>query len=262
MNFSLSFKERIDSISEEKRTSIILAIDPSYGTMNVLDYVIQKIKDLSYYSCAIKLNFHVILPLSISDLRKITRTAHDYKLQVIADLKLNDILETNKVVIEHLASMGFDCAIVNPFVGRNSLISITEFTHSLNLGIIALVYMSHPDAVEGYGALIQSPLGVKSKNGKNILTPFYRSFYDNCVEANVDGIVIGGNRLDIIKEFSKMGTLQLPIYSPGLITQGGNVERALESGTRYFIIGRAIIESDSPVMTIRTIQNSILDRTS
>lgn len=82
------------------------------------------------------------------------------------------------------------------------------------------------------------------------------------MEANVDGIVIGGNRLDIIKEFSKMGTLQLPIYSPGLITQGGNVERALESGTRYFIIGRAIIESDSPVMTIKTIQNSILDRTS
>jgi orotidine-5'-phosphate decarboxylase len=257
MNFSTSFREKIDSLSEEKNTNIILAIDPSYGTKDLLDYVIQKIEDLSYYSCAIKLNFHVILPLSISDLKKITETAHDYNVQVIADLKLNDIFETNKVAIQHLAYMGFDCAIVNPFIGKTSLISITEFAHSLNLGIIALVYMSHPDAVEGYGSLIQTPSSV---NEKNIPTLLYKSFYDNCLTAAVDGIVIGGNRLDIIKEFSNMGTLQLPIYSPGLITQGGNVGQALESGTKYLIIGRAIIESDSPINTIKNLQNSLLNK--
>lgn len=257
MNFPTSFKVRINSVSEEKGTNIILAIDPSYGTKDLLDYVIEKIEDLSYYSCAIKLNFHVILPLSISDLQKITKTAHDYNVPVIADLKLNDILETNKVVIQYLASMGFDCAIVNPFVGRTSLSSITTFAHSLNLGIIALVYMSHPDAVDGYGALIQSPSRV---NEKNFATPFYKSFYDNCLTADVDGVVIGGNRLDIIKEFSNMGTLQLPIYSPGLITQGGNVEQALESGTRYLIIGRAITESDCPIITIENLRNSLLNR--
>ena len=261
MNISTSFKERINSVSEEKGTSIILAIDPSYGTSDLLDYVIEKIENLSYYCCAIKLNYHVILPLSSSDLQKITKTAHDYNVQVIADLKINDIFETNKVAIQHLASMGFDCAIVNPFVGRTSLSSITQFAHSLSLGIIALVYMSHPDAVEGYGALIQTPSG-SDVNEKNFATPFYKSFYNNCLTADVDGVVIGGNRSDIIKEFSKMGNLRLPVYSPGLITQGGNVRQALESGTKYLIIGRSIIESDSPIITIENLRNSLLNKKS
>jgi len=257
MNTSTSFKERINSISKDKRTGIVLAVDPLYGTKDIFEYVIEKIESLSYYSCAIKLNFHVILPLSMTDLKEITKTAHDNNVLVLADLKLNDIFETNRSVIQHLASMGFDCAIVNPFVGKTSLVSITQFAHSLNFGIIALVYMSHPDAVDGYGAMVRSP---SYANEKNIIFPLYRSFYNNCLAADVDGVVIGGNRLDIIKEFAEIGSSPLPIYSPGLITQGGNVEQALKSGTKYFIIGRAIIESDSPIITIKTIRDTILNK--
>lgn len=257
MNNSPSFRERINSISEAKRTGIVLAVDPFYGTKDLLEYVLEKIESLSHYSCAIKLNFHVILPLSMTDLKKITKTAHDNEVQVIADLKLNDIFETNKAVVQHLASMGFDCVIINPFIGKNSLKSITQFAHSLNFGIIALVYMSHPDAIDGYGAMVQS---IPNTNEKSTLFPLYRSFYKNCLAADVDGVVIGGNRLDIIKEFSNTGISQLPIYSPGLITQGGDVAQALKSGTKYLIIGRAIIESDSPIITIRAIYDSILNK--
>jgi orotidine-5'-phosphate decarboxylase len=259
MNSLTSFKARIREISEAKKSDIVLALDPPYGTKNIFDYVMGKIELLSYYSCAIKLNFHVILPLSSTELKKITKSAHDNDLQVIADLKLNDIFDTNKVVIQHLASIGFDSAILNPFIGKNSLISITQYAHSLKFGIIALVYMSHPEAVEGYGALIQSKSN-HTKESNSI--PLYRSFYNNSVTADVDGVVIGGNRLDVIKEFSHGKTIHLPIYSPGLITQGGNVQKALTSGTNYLIIGRAILESNSPVTTIRTIQDSVLKRNS
>ena len=255
MNSITSFKAKIGSISKSKKSPIVLALDPSYGTKDVLDYVIEKIESLSCYSCAIKLNFHVILPLSSNELKKITNTAHAKDVQVIADLKLNDIFDTNKVAIQNLVSMGFDCAILNPFIGKNSLVSITQYAHSLNFGVIALVFMSHPDAVEGYGALIQSQT---SNPEENTPLPLYRSFYNNSLAAGVDGVVIGGNRLDVIEECSKRSDSPLPIYSPGLITQGGNVQKAIASGSNYLIIGRAILESNSPVTTIKAIQNYML----
>lgn len=259
MNSSTSFKAKIGGISKAKKSCIVLALDPPFGTKDVFDYVIEKIESLCNYSCAIKLNFHVILPLSSTELKKITNTAHENNVQVIADLKLNDIFDTNKVAIQHLASMGFDCAILNPFIGKTSLISVTQYAHSLKFGIIALVYMSHPDAVEGYGALIQS----KSNHPKeSFFLPLYRSFYNNSLAAGVDGVVIGGNKLDVIEECSKKGTSPIPIYSPGLITQGGNVQKALASGTDYLIIGRAILESSSPVTTVKTIQDYVLNRNS
>lgn len=259
MNSSTAFKERIGSISEAKKTSIVLALDLPYGTKDILDCVFEKIECLSYYCCAIKLNFHVILPLSSNELKKITKSAHDNDLQIIADLKLNDISDTNKVAIQHLASMGFDSAIINPFIGKNNLISVTQYAHSLKFGIIALVYMSHPEAIEGYGALIQSQ-SLHTK--ESIPIPLYHSFYNNSVTADVDGVVIGGNRLDVIEEYSKSGESHIPIYSPGLITQGGNVQKALASGANYLIIGRGILESNSPVTTIKTIRDSILNRNS
>ena len=104
------------------------------------------ITKLGKYICAVKLNFHVILPLSFTDLKKINYIAHREKLQVIADIKLNDIPNTNDVTIQYLHSMGFDSIIVNPFIGKNNLKTTVDFAHSLNCGVISLVYMSHGSA--------------------------------------------------------------------------------------------------------------------
>ena len=38
-------------------------------------------------------------------------------LQTIADIKLNDIGNTNKVTTEHLWNLGFDAVIANPIMG-------------------------------------------------------------------------------------------------------------------------------------------------
>ena len=176
---------------------------------------------------------------------------------MIADLKINDIYDTNKVIIQTLADIGFDCAIVNPFIGRASLISLVEFAHSIDFGIISLVYMSHPDAVEGYGASI---LSSKSTPGADKLRRVYRVFYENSLTARVDGIVIGANRVDILRELSSDGKPEIPIYSPGLITQGGNIISATEAGTTYLIIGRAILESQSPASALEEILTSVSNK--
>lgn len=259
MNGGNYFQNRIKQIRELKDSNIILALDPKFRTPNLLDYLERQILELGEYLCGVKLNFHVILPLSESELQQLARIAHRKQVQLIADLKINDIYETNKVIIQNLAHIEFDCAIVNPFIGRSSLISLVEFAHSINFGIIALVYMSHPDAVEGYGASVISPDLTEKVNEVN---HFYQIFYANSRKAGVDGIVVGGNRQDILREITSKGKHKIPIYSPGIITQGGSVISAMNAGTDYLIIGRAIIESQNPVSILKEIQSSVASSSS
>jgi len=248
------FQSKIKELSAFKKTKIVLALDPKFQTPNLPEYLSRHISELGRYLCGVKLNFHAILPLSESELKVITRIAHDNQVQVIADLKINDIYDTNKVIIKKLANIGFDCAIVNPFIGRASLISLVEFAHSIDFGIISLVYMSHPDAIESYGASI---ITSNSTNGADKLRRVYRVFYENSLTARVDGIVVGANRVDILRELSSDGKPEIPIYSPGLITQGGNIISAIEAGTTYLIIGRAILESQNPALALEEILNSV-----
>lgn len=251
-----SFASRINVIKREKSSNIVLAVDPTCEVENLFDYVCHIISQLHGYVCAIKLNFHVVLPMSKMELKKITQIAHDFNMQIIADLKLNDIFDTNQVTIKYLSSLGFDSVIVNPFMGKISLKSTVDYAHSLNFGVISLVYMSHADAVEGYGASLAVPnSNDKSENSK----PVYRIFYENSKSVGVDGVVVGGNRLDILNELRCKDNECLPIYSPGIITQGGDIKRALEAGSTYLIIGRAIVNSDSPLNKIKDIYDLIKD---
>ena len=79
----------------------------------------------------LKLNFHLLLPLSEEKrLLKINNTAHRYGLQTIADIKLNDIGNTNRVTVENLWNMGFDAVIVNPIMGLDSLQNLVKSAHT------------------------------------------------------------------------------------------------------------------------------------
>jgi orotidine-5'-phosphate decarboxylase len=249
----IPFSKRIDILSKDKETNLILAVDPVYGTSNLFNYIINLITKSSKYLCAIKLNFHVLLPLSFTELQKINNIAHDEKLQIIADIKLNDIPNTNNLTIQYLCSMGFDSIIVNPFIGKTNLKSTTNFAHSLDCGIISLIYMSHNGANDGFGVKVIDSL----ENASNVPDLFYRIFYQNSKDSQVDGIVIGSNRLDILKEFSSNNERKIPIYSPGIITQGGNIKSALEHGSDYLIMGRAIINSLDPLIELKNIHQAI-----
>jgi orotidine-5'-phosphate decarboxylase len=258
MSRPIPFPERMDILSKGKQSNIVLAIDPNYDTNDLFSYVLNTITKLGKYLCAIKLNFHVILPLSFTELQKINLVAHRERLQVIADIKLNDIPNTNDVTIRYLHAMGFDSIIVNPFIGKDNLKSTVSSAHSLNCGIISLVYMSHSGANEGFGS---SVLSHQSLDGlADTTSRFYNVFYENSKNCDVDGVIIGGNRLDVLRELSSKNLKKIPIYSPGLVTQGGDIKSALECGTDYLIIGRAIINSPDPLIELQNIHKLVSHR--
>jgi orotidine-5'-phosphate decarboxylase len=238
-----SFSERIEICSHNKRSKVVLALDPFFRT-DLVDFAKEIIIMLEKYICAIKINFHLILPLSISQMSEINDLIHSYQLQSIADIKLNDITRTNEVAIDYLLKMGFDAVIVNPFMGKEALQAAVDQAHKNHAGIIALIYMSHPGAKDGFN------VDIMNRNAR-----MYKLFLEYAYECQVDGIVVGATQIDVLKEIS--GQKQVPIYSPGFGPQGGNIQQAAKNGTDYFIVGSLIITSTNPVNIVKQIQHEI-----
>lgn len=236
------FSERIAIAAMEKKSPIVLALDPRpSGKQRLPEFAAKTICAVEQHICAVKMNFHIILPLSASEISRINKRAHSLGLQSIADIKLNDIENTNAVAVDLLTKMGFDAAIANPFIGKNALASLVQKAHKADAGIIALVYMSHPGANEGFGLKVQ---------GRGL----YKAFLGRAAAAGADGIVVGAAQLKILEEV----TGRLPVYSPGVGAQGGSAEQALRSGADYLIIGRSIVEAKQPTKIAKEIQNRIL----
>ena len=229
------FRKRIARAADAKKSPIVLALDPPANRRNLPEFAAKTIRVVEQHICAVKMNFHIILPLSASEISQINKLLHSYGLQSI------DIENTNEVAVEHLTRMGFDALIANRFIGKGGLAALAQKAHRSNVGVIALVYMSHPEAKEGFGLEV---------GGRGL----YREFLDRAAHARVDGIVVGAAQLDILTQMAK----RLPVYSPGIGAQGGDASRAVSSGADYLIIGRSIVESKQPDKVAKEIQNKIL----
>ncbi|MDC3292462.1 orotidine-5'-phosphate decarboxylase [Nitrosopumilus sp.] len=231
-----TFKTRLSQVSKTNG-KVILANDYDSSEKNLQNKTIQNIKKLNPYICGIKLNFHLLLPLSAREIIKINKTAHDYGLQTIADIKLNDIGNTNRVTTEHLWNLGFDAVIANPIMGLDSLKNLVKSSHKEKKGVITLCHMSAPEAKLSYDMEIK--MGKKQQ--------LYQLFLNWALTAKVDGIVVGATFPKIIQYCSKQAGKNLSIFSPGVGTQGGNASEVISSGTNYLIVGRTILNAKNPV---------------
>jgi orotidine-5'-phosphate decarboxylase len=48
---------------------------------------------------------------------------------------------------------------------------------------------------------------------------------------------------------------KVPIFSPGIGAQGGEIAAALKAGARYLIVGRAIVQADNPSESAKQIRD-------
>jgi orotidine-5'-phosphate decarboxylase len=238
-----TFKTRISKISQSNG-KVILANDYDSSVKNLESKTIQNLKKLHPYLCAIKLNFHLLLPLGSKQISKINKTAHSYGLQTIADIKLNDIGNTNKVTAENLWDLGFDAIIANPIMGLDSLKNLVKISHKKEKGVITLCHMSAPEAKLSYD------LEVKMEKKQKL----YQLFLDWAIKSKVDGIVVGATFPKIISYCNKQAGKNLQIYSPGVGTQGGNADDVISAGTDFLIVGRSILNAKNPVDVAKDFQ--------
>ncbi len=239
------FITRIKQISE-KRGKLILANDYPPSINKLESRTISNIRKLNKHLCGLKINFHLLLQLGSKEIININKIAHKYELQTIADIKLNDIGNTNENATEILWKLGFDAVIVNPIMGKQSLNKIIVSAHRKNKGVIALCHMSAPEAKFSY------ELNVKLHSNKE--KKLYQLFLEWAISQNADGIIVGATYPKIIRYCKKKIKNSLAIYSPGIGTQGGKVKDIMSAGSDYLIVGRTILNANDPVAAAKNLQ--------
>ena len=250
---NLSFRFEMDHSAKEKRSNLILALDfPPLEPHQLLSRSIKLLEEVHPYICAVKINHHLVLPLGLfNGTQKIVSLAHDLGLPTIMDCKINDIGDTNRVIAEFYYNAGFDAVITNPFVGWDEgLQPIFEVAKRKHRGVILLVYMSHKGALEGYGQKIIDP-----KTGE--LTSQYLVFAEKALSWSADGAVVGATFPEKIEEVYAVLKEHVPIYSPGVGAQGGDMAAAVAAGARYLIVGRKITLAEEPVKTAKLLRDTI-----
>jgi len=232
----LSFRLRMEESEASKGSKIVLALDQVPGGHGLLlPKSLEILERVHPFICALKINRHLVLPLGLFDgTRKIVEKAHSLGLPAIMDCKINDIGYTNRVIAENYFKAGFDAVTACPFVGwEEGLQPVFELAGQMNRGVILLVYMSHKAAGEGYGQRVYD-----SQTGK--LKPQYLMFAEKALLWGADGAVVGATSPARIGEVHDILANRVPIYSPGIGAQGGDLKAAVAAGCHYLIIGRSI----------------------
>lgn len=256
-----SFKELMDRSSKSRQSRLLLALDisarlPRSGMDKARNELLAKaltiLEQTNEHIVALKINHQLVLPLGLYDLMQvIIEKAKSYSLPLIMDCKANDVEHTNRWIARHYFDAGFDAIIANPFVGwEGGIEPIMSESREQGKGVILLTYMSHKGATEGYG---QRVLPEHSENP----LPQYLMFAEKAVKWGADGMIVGATYPEKIKEVYRIAGDKVPIYSPGIGAQGGEIREAFKAGCRFAIVGRSIYESEDPGKSARETKERI-----
>ncbi|MBS7632632.1 orotidine 5'-phosphate decarboxylase [Candidatus Bathyarchaeota archaeon] len=241
----MTFPSRLEQTAKRNKSNIILALDFPFEKVEQrqkLLFTAQKVLDAAHpFLCAVKINHHLTLPLGLFDgVQGLVQKAHDLGLLAVMDCKVNDIGATNQVIAEYYYSAGFDALIANPFIGwEEGLKPIFDVADKTQRGVILLVYMSHKGALDGYGQTV-----VDAETGEK--TSQYIIFAKKALQYKADGAIVGATYPEKIREIRQILEEKVPIISPGIGAQGGEVEAAVKAGAKYLIVGRAVAQATNP----------------
>jgi len=208
----------------EKKTRVILALDVT-SREDALR-VVGAVKD---YVDAIKLNWPLILAVG----PEIIREMSGFK-DVICDLKIADIPNINRLIVEQAVSRGASAVICHGFTGEDSVRACVEAAKGQ---VFVVTEMSHPGGRQ-YTAPVADRLAALAKS------------------AGARGIVAPATRPERIVALRKIID-NLEIISPGVGAQGGKASDAIRAGADYIIVGRTIYESTDPATAARKLVDEV-----
>lgn len=211
----------------KKKTRLILALDVASGMR-----AISMANSLKDYFDAIKIGYPLILSAGLDIVHDISLIA-----PVIADLKIADIPNTNKLICEAVLGAGAEGIIAHAFTGRDSLQACADCAKKYNANFFIVTEMSHPGA-------------------EQFMAPLASKFAELAVDVNATGVVAPATRPERIKLIRSIIGDRL-IISPGVGTQGGSAYVALIAGADYLIIGRSIIEAADPAGSAKNFLSEI-----
>jgi len=199
-------------------TELILALD-----------VTEKKKALSIaHACAphldaIKLGYPLILSCGLS----VARELENEDLPLIADFKVADIPNTNRLIVEQVFDAGFSSVICHGFTGKDAVQVCVDTTSDYGGACFVVAEMSHPGATEFFHGETAERIARLA------------------MECGADGIIAPATRPDRVRLLRGI-VKNRKILSPGIGAQGGDADlvAGLVDG---IIVGRAIYGAENPV---------------
>jgi len=208
----------------QKKNRIILALDVT-SRADALR-VVEAVKD---YVDAVKIGWPLILAIGPDIISEIAKSK-----DVICDLKIADIPNTNRLIVEQAMKRGASAVIAHGFTGDDSVKACIDASKGQ---VFVLTEMSHPGAKQ-----FTAPVADK-------LASLARS-------VGARGIVAPATRPERIAELRKIiGSLE--IISPGVGAQGGKASDAIKAGADYIIVGRAIYDAPDPKAAAKALAEEV-----
>ncbi len=172
---------------------------------------------------AIKLGYPLILSSGLS----IAQDLEVGELPLIADFKVADIPNTNRLIAEQVFDAGFSSIICHGFTGKDAVQVCVDTSSDYGGACFVVAEMSHPGATEFFQK------GTAERIARLAM------------ECGADGIIAPATRPDRIRALRHI-VGNRKILSPGIGVQGGKEEEVARI-VDGIIVGRAIYESDNPV---------------
>jgi orotidine-5'-phosphate decarboxylase len=210
----------------QKKTRLILALD-----VTSREEALRVVGAVREYVDAIKINWPLILATGPEIIREMAK----FK-DVICDLKIADIPNINRLIVEQAMSREASAVICHGFTGEDSVRACVEAAKGQ---VFVVTEMSHPGGKQ-YTAPVADRLAALAKS------------------AGARGIVAPATRPERIVALRKIID-NLEIISPGVGAQGGRASDAIKAGADYIIVGRTIYESTDPAAAAKTLADEVKD---
>ena len=201
-------------------TELILALDVM-EKKKALDVV----RACASHIDAIKIGYPLILSSGFS----VVRDLEEEDLPLIADFKVADIPNTNRLIAEQAFDAGFSSIICHGFTGKDAVQACVDTSSDYGGACYVVAEMSHPGATEFFQG------GTAERITRLAM------------ECGADGIIAPATRPDRINVLRHI-VGNRKILSPGIGAQGGDAD-AVARLVDGIIVGRAIYEADNPGST-------------
>jgi uridine monophosphate synthetase len=267
--FFTFLEKRVDDCS----SLLCIGLDPRISDLtepnaaSARDFCLNLVKQTAPYAAAFKPNaafFEVFGAEGWTALKQVIDAIHEESarmgsmIPVIFDAKRSGIASTAEAYAKSaFETLGAHCITLNPYLGHDS---IEPFIQNSEKGVFLLCKTSNAGSMDLQNLLVL-PMG------SNAPMPLYIYVAQLAQQWNVKnniGIVVGATHPQIMSNI-RAATPDLWFLSPGVGTQGGELELTLKSGLRadgkglLIPISRSISHTPKPGLAAAEIRDQIVN---
>jgi orotidine-5'-phosphate decarboxylase len=195
-------------------------------------------------------------------------------MQVMLDLKMNDIPVTMRNTTRAAAELGVRFITAHAGAGREALKACTEVTKGTDMKVVAVTLLTSLDDVDaarvfrGRGVFLDHSADTRERRkalrvyASGAAENVVQSLAYEAVQGDVTYFVCSPEEASTLKDVAELST----VITPGIRLGGGDThdqkrvktpEGAIANGADYLVIGRAIRDAESPEETISVICDQI-----